>query len=94
MPRLTTEEALAIARLARIALSPEDAARLAHELERILQHVEELTALAELAELAEQPPPGPPLRADQPGASLSQREVLDAAPRTERGHFVVPPVIE
>lgn len=94
MPRLTADEALAIARLARIALSPQEAARLAQELERILQHVEELTALAELAEVDEPPPPGPPPRTDQPNDSLPQREVLSAAPRAERGHFVVPPVIE
>jgi aspartyl-tRNA(Asn)/glutamyl-tRNA(Gln) amidotransferase subunit C len=85
-----------VARLARLALSDDERARLAEQLARILEHC---------ARLDQMPIEGVPptshvmpivnvLREDAARASLPRDDVLAQAPAHEQGFFKVPPVFE
>ena len=81
-----------VARLARLELPPEEAARLEADCRRILEMaasiqglktdgVEPLTHAMEFIQ---------PLRADEPGKSLPREEVQKGAPAAGGGFFLVP----
>ncbi len=84
-----------VARLARLALSGEEIEQLTGELDAILDHAAEVSAL----DTAGVPPTSHPLplvnvlRADVPRAGLPRDEVLAAAPETEDGRFRVPRIL-
>ena len=84
-----------VARLTRIALTPEERVRYAAELERVLAFMTTLDGL----DLSEVPPtrhviPMPtPLRDDEPGDTLSQERALSNAPDADGEAFIVPKVV-
>jgi aspartyl-tRNA(Asn)/glutamyl-tRNA(Gln) amidotransferase subunit C len=88
------ETVRALAQLARLALSPEEEARLAPELGRILAAFEVLQRPL---------PPGAPasgehaaptlLRGDQPLPSLERSALLASAPESEEGFLRVPKTV-
>lgn len=93
---LTRDQVLHIARLARLALTDDEVERFAHQLSSILEHAEQVTALA-----TEDVPPTShaiPLqnvfRPDEPEPSLPQDKALSTAPEAEDGRFRVPRIIE
>jgi aspartyl-tRNA(Asn)/glutamyl-tRNA(Gln) amidotransferase subunit C len=85
-----------VARLARLALTPEEKERLGRQLSVILEHA------AKVGEVAakEIPPTSHPVpranvyRPDEVRPSLPQDEALAAAPETEDGKFRVPKIVE
>ncbi len=94
MAGITRAEVERIAALARLELSPDEAAGMAADLDAILHHVK---ALAEV-DTADVPPtahvlPLPtPLRADRPLPGLSPEAAMRNAPRSAGTAFAVPKV--
>ena len=82
-----------VAKLARLALSEEELARLGDQLGAIVEAVSKVSEL----DLEDVPPTSHPLdvfnvlRADEPRPSLSQEDALRNAPAVEDGAFRVPP---
>ena len=85
-----------VARLARLALSPEDQARLAGELGAILEHAARVQALPtdDVAPTAHPLPMRNNFREDEVVPPLDREEVLAAAPEAEDGYFRVPRILE
>jgi len=83
-------------RLSRLELSPEEESRMAGDLKNIFDFFEKLGELDTegLSELARPVELTNVLREDQPGAVLSQEEVLSVAIEAKEGFFVVPKMIE
>ncbi|MFZ5990526.1 MAG: Asp-tRNA(Asn)/Glu-tRNA(Gln) amidotransferase subunit GatC [Deinococcota bacterium] len=83
-------------RLSRLELSPEEESRMAGDLKNIFDFFEKLGELDTegLSELARPVELTNVLREDQPGAVLSQEEVLSVAIEAKDGFFVVPKMIE
>jgi aspartyl-tRNA(Asn)/glutamyl-tRNA(Gln) amidotransferase subunit C len=85
-----------VARLARLALSPEELDRYRSQLGLILEHA----ARVQATDTADLEPTAHPLglvnafRPDVTGATLDREEVLGQAPATRDGYFVVPPALE
>ncbi len=93
---LTIEEVEHIALLARLQLTAEEKERYRQQLSSILDHVAKLQALDTSAVppltsiIAERMP----LRADEPGPSLTAKELLANAPQAGANQFRVPPVLD
>ena len=93
---ITRDEVEHVARLARLAITPDEAERLTHELAGILEHAADVAAL----DLADIPPTAHPLplvnvlRRDEVRATLPRDEVLAAAPAAEDGRFRVPRILD
>lgn len=93
---ITRDEVEHVARLARLAITPDEAERLTHELAGILEHADDVAAL----DLADIPPTAHPLplvnvlRRDEARATLPREEVLAAAPEVEDGRFRVPRILD
>lgn len=85
-----------VAALARLTLSPEEAARFAPQLGRILEYVAMIDELdtANVEPTSHVVPLGAPLRADEVRPGLLRDEVLAQAPRAAEGAFVVPKFVE
>lgn len=87
---VTRDDVLRAARLARLALEPEEVDRLTAELEQVLRHVE---AMGEL-DVAGVPPfeadAVAPVREDVPGADPLARDPSAIAPAWRDGFFTVP----
>ena len=83
-------------RLSSLELSPEEESRMAGDLKNIFDFFEKLGELDTegLSELARPVELTNVLREDQPGAVLSQEEVLSVAIEAKDGFFVVPKMIE
>ncbi|WP_338081448.1 Asp-tRNA(Asn)/Glu-tRNA(Gln) amidotransferase subunit GatC [Allomeiothermus silvanus] len=83
-------------RLSRLELSPEEESRMAGDLKNIFDFFEKLGELDTegLSELVRPVELTNVLREDQPGAVLSQEEVLSVAIEAKDGFFVVPKMIE
>ena len=77
--------------LARLALSDEECERLEPEFDSILTHLESLKEL-ELEEVDRTATVGLKnvFRSDEPEPSLSAERLLERAPSTKDGHYVVP----
>lgn len=84
----------AVAALAGIALTPDEAPRFARELSRALEWVATLNAVpTEGVEPMRYPSPTPcVLRTDEPGPTLSPEEALALAPHAAGGFYAVPRV--
>jgi len=86
------EQVLHVARLARLRLSDEEVETMAHELSGILDHIERISEL----DLEGVPPTthvvevANALRADEPRPSLPREVILEQAPATQDGGFLVP----
>lgn len=89
---VTREDVLMVARLARLALDPEELDRMTDQLNGILTHIEELRELS----LEDVPPfevaaeGAAPLRSDGPGADTLLHEPGSFAAEWRGGFFTVP----
>jgi aspartyl-tRNA(Asn)/glutamyl-tRNA(Gln) amidotransferase subunit C len=94
--KLSREEVLHIARLARLGLTEEDVERFREQLSNILDNFEVLKEVesAGVPPTTHAVPLQNVLREDEVAPSLPQDEVLSNAPRQEEGHFKVRPVLE
>ncbi len=94
---LTPQQVEHVARLARLSLSAEEAARYGEQLSSILGYIEKLQQLnvdgvpptTHAVEVA-----STPLRADETRPSLPPDEALANAPEREGTYFLVPRIIE
>jgi aspartyl-tRNA(Asn)/glutamyl-tRNA(Gln) amidotransferase subunit C len=93
MARITREEVLHVARLARLELSDDEVGRFQEQLSDILEAVSKVSEL----DLSDVPPTAHPLEIanawaeDLPRPSLTLDEVFANAPDREDDHFKVPP---
>ena len=85
-----------VANLARIALTPEEEARLGSQLGDILGYVKKLEELdiSNVEPMAHAVPLDNVLRADEVQPSISNEEALANAPKAAKGLFVVPKIVE
>ena len=85
-----------VARLARLALTPEELERYRQQLGLILEHAARVQEIA----ADDVPPTSHPVprsnvfRPDEPRESLSHEEAMAGAPETEGGRFKVPRIVE
>jgi aspartyl-tRNA(Asn)/glutamyl-tRNA(Gln) amidotransferase subunit C len=92
---ISREEVLHVARLARLALTDEEIARITDELGKILDAVGIVSEL----DLADVPPTSHPLDLvnvwdeDEPRASLAPDDAFANAPLRDGDHFRVPPTV-
>jgi len=96
MSRISPEEVEHVARLARLALTPEERESMARHLDRILDYVEALQALdTEGVEPTFHAIPVPtPLREDVAAEPLDPELAVSNAPERWETAFVVPKVID
>ncbi|HEY6963230.1 MAG TPA: Asp-tRNA(Asn)/Glu-tRNA(Gln) amidotransferase subunit GatC [Gaiellaceae bacterium] len=93
MSRISKEEVLHVARLARLELSDDEVAKFQEQLSDILAAVSKVSEL----DLADVPPTAHPLEIanawaeDEPHDSLSLDEVFANAPDRDDDHFRTPP---
>jgi aspartyl-tRNA(Asn)/glutamyl-tRNA(Gln) amidotransferase subunit C len=94
-PRLSTADVAHVAKLARLALTPEEIDVAAQQLADVLDHFADIDALdLDGVEAMTQPYPlVNVLRDDVVGACLDRDEVLAAAPDSRDGRFGVPPIL-
>ncbi len=94
--KLTREEVLHIARLARVALTEEEINRMSDQLSKLLDHFEVLKKVdtTDIPPTAQSVDLQSVMRNDDVKPSLSADEVLANAPRREDNCFRVRPVLE
>lgn len=94
--KLTLEEVKHIAELARLQLTDEEMARYAEQLSDILDYAARLQSIdtSGISPTERVSSTGNVLRKDETRPGLSQQELLDNAPETEKGQFRVPPILE
>ncbi len=96
MSRISADEVVHVARLARLNLTDDELALYAGQLGDILDHASTIASL----ELGGVPPTSHPLplvnvfRPDVMGECLSRHEALSGAPADEDGRFLVPRILE
>lgn len=95
-PKITLDEVLRVAKLARLQLSEDEARQMQVELDLILGHLADLDALdvSGVEPTFHSIPMDAPLRPDIPVPCSSRAEILAEAPATEAGGFAVPLVLE
>jgi len=81
------------AELARLALAPDELARLAPEVARILASFASLARCPAAPPAADAPSTAPHAREDEPRPSLARESVLAAAPEPVHGFFAVPKTV-
>jgi aspartyl-tRNA(Asn)/glutamyl-tRNA(Gln) amidotransferase subunit C len=93
--RIRPEEVREIAALSRLRLTEEEVANLTQDLDSILGHVAELSALDTTAvePMTHAVPFDCPLRPDEVQPSLTLEEALANAPRREASFFQVPRIV-
>jgi aspartyl-tRNA(Asn)/glutamyl-tRNA(Gln) amidotransferase subunit C len=93
--RITRDDVEHVARLARHALTRDEVERLTEQLEVILEHAAQVSAL----DTADVPPTAHPLplvnvlRSDEPRPGVPRDEVLAMAPAREDDRFRVPRIL-
>ncbi len=93
--RISTDDVVHVAKLARLDLSPEEIERTTAQLADMLEHFADIDEL-DLADVAPMTQPYPltnVLRDDVVAPSLDRDEVLAAAPDAHEGRFGVPPIV-
>lgn len=95
--KLTEQEVRHVAELANLALGDEEIARMTHDLDGILVHMDKLneldtTNVAPMAQVLFES--GDNLRDDVERATLGTKEAVANAPVSGSGYFKVPKVIE
>src|SRR5205809_313865 len=85
-----------VARLARLALTPEEKERFRRQLGLILEHAEKVGEVAaqDVPPTAQPIPRSNVFRPDEVESCLTQEEALAGAPEVEEGRFKVPPIVE
>ncbi len=85
-----------IAKLAKLALTPEETARFSEDLNQVLSYVAQLEQwdTTEVEPMYHPLPVFDAVREDIPGTSLSNSEAVANAPAEEDGQFRVPKVVE
>lgn len=93
---LSPSDVARLAELARIDLTPDELARLAPQLDVILDSVAEVSrvARADVLPMSHALPLTNVFRADEVRPSLSAAEALAAAPAVEDGRFRVPRILD
>ena len=96
MAGLTDEQVQHVALLARLGLSDAERARLRDQLTTILKHIDQLRELdlAAIPPTAQVIPLEPVLREDVVTPSLTVKQVLANAPRSEDGFIKVKAILE
>ncbi len=95
MSRITRDDVEHVARLARLALTDDEVERLTEQLEVILEHAAQVSAL----DTAGVPPTAHPLplanvlRPDEPRPGVPRDDVLAMAPASEDDSFRVPRIL-
>ena len=95
MSRISRDDVVHVARLARLELADDQIDTFTGQLDAILDHAADVEAL----ELDDVPPTSHPyplvnvLRDDAVGATLANHEALAAAPQAEEGRFRVPTIL-
>lgn len=95
MSRISRDDVVNVASLARLNLTEEELDRFTGQLDAVLDHADDVASL----DLEGVPPMAHPLplknvlRSDEPRPSLDRAEVLAAAPAVEDDRFRVPPVL-
>lgn len=94
--KITRDEVLHVAKLARLELAEDEVEKLSSQLSAILDYVEQLGELdlENVEPMAHVHEVVNAFREDEPRPSLSNEEVLRNAPDAESGCFKVPKVIE
>jgi len=91
--RLTRDDVVKVAYLARLDLTPDEVERATEQLGDMLEHFADIDAL-DLGDVVPMTQPYPlvnVMRDDVVEPGLDRAEVLDAAPQAEDGRFRVPP---
>ncbi len=99
LPTITTAEVEALARLARLRFTKEEATQLTNELHTILGHMRELaevdvTGVPPTTHVTHPAMAEAPLRADEPAPGLAHDAALAGAPRVSEGGFAVPAFVD
>ncbi|HLM65030.1 MAG TPA: Asp-tRNA(Asn)/Glu-tRNA(Gln) amidotransferase subunit GatC [Acidimicrobiales bacterium] len=95
MAKITRDEVVHVARLARLELTADEVETFTDQLAKVLDHAADVEAL----DVGDVPPTAHPyplanvLRPDELRPSLDRQAVLDGAPVAEQGQFRVPPVL-
>jgi aspartyl-tRNA(Asn)/glutamyl-tRNA(Gln) amidotransferase subunit C len=97
--KITEQEVRRVAELANLALTPEEIARMARDMDGILSHIDLLNALdtsnvEPMAQVLFDADETATLRADVERPTLPNAEALANAPLAGLGYFKVPKVIE
>jgi aspartyl-tRNA(Asn)/glutamyl-tRNA(Gln) amidotransferase subunit C len=94
--KLSREEVLHIARLARVALTEEEIARMSEQLSKLLDHFEVLQKVdtTDVPPTAQSVDLESVMRGEEVKPSLPADDVLANAPRREGEYFRVRPVLE
>jgi len=94
--KLTREQVIHIAELARLALTEEEIALYQEQLSSILKYAERLQTLdtANIPPTATVLPTRNVIRADEPHPSMTRDKILDNAPDAQDGCFRVQAVLE
>ncbi|HMB02069.1 MAG TPA: Asp-tRNA(Asn)/Glu-tRNA(Gln) amidotransferase subunit GatC [Spirochaetota bacterium] len=96
MQKITKDSIEHLAKLAKLAIDPDQLDELTRDLQNILRFVEEINELdtAKTQPLANVIEQKDIYREDKPSPSLPLEETIKNAPEFRQGHFIVPPVIE
>jgi aspartyl-tRNA(Asn)/glutamyl-tRNA(Gln) amidotransferase subunit C len=97
--KITEQEVRRVAELANLALTDEEIARMAHDLDGILTHIDKLNELdtanvEPMTQVLYDAEETATLREDQERPPLSNADALANAPAAGAGYFKVPKVIE
>lgn len=94
--RISLEQVLHVAKLARLTLSDEEARQMQKQLDAILGYMEGLDELdvSEVPPTFHSIPMLAPLRPDVPTRCSDRSEILEQAPESQWGGFAVPLVLE
>jgi len=97
--KITEKEVRYVAALANLELSDSEVARLQHDLDGILEHMDRLkeidtTGVEPMAQVLFDAAPDAALRDDVPVPPLGSAAAVANAPETAAGYFKVPQVIE
>ena len=97
--KLSEDQVRYVAELANLRLTPDEVARMAHDLSDILTHIDKLneldtTGVDPMAQVLFDAEEGSTLRVDAEHQPLGTETALANAPLSGHGHFKVPKVIE
>jgi aspartyl-tRNA(Asn)/glutamyl-tRNA(Gln) amidotransferase subunit C len=97
--KITEQEVRRVAELANLALRDDEVARMAHDLDEILKHIDKLNELdtsnvEPMAQVLFDAEETATLREDRERTPLSNTDAVANAPVTSAGYYKVPKVIE
>ena len=94
--KISLEQVLHVAKLARLALADDEAQEMQAQLDAILEYMQDLDELdvSDVPPTLHSIPMNAPLRADVPARCIHRSETLAQAPQSESGGYAVPLVLE